>query len=251
MNAKRYMVWKQFDGKRWQFERWAIKEFRKALLITVRPVTSADSVEQAIGRVDYLDSNAITKAFKDVYGKVGSYFAVQSQSELKRLGGVFEIKSDMTVFDRLIRDWIVVYGADRIKDITETTIKRLKIELQRAFDNGYGIEVVARNIVKSGSGIADLKRARVIARTEIISASNKGSLDGAKDTGIPLKKEWVATMDNRTRDAHLSADGQRVLINELFQVDGDALEYPGDFTNGASAGNVINCRCTQIYEPLT
>jgi hypothetical protein len=41
-----------------------------------------------------------------------------------------------------------------------------------------------------------------------------------------------------------------VLINELFQVDGDALEYPGDFTNGASAGNVINCRCTQIYESL-
>ena len=91
----------------------------------------------------------------------------------------------------------------------------------------------------------------MIARTEIISASNKGSLDGAKDTGIPLKKEWLATMDNRTRDAHLIADGQKVLLDELFQVDGDALSYPGDFTNGASAGNVINCRCTQIYEPLT
>ena len=251
MNAKRVLTWKQFDGKRWQFERWAIKEFRKALLITVRPVTSADSVEQAIGRVDYLDSNAITKTFKDVYGKVGSYFAVQSQTELKRLGGVFEIKSDSTVFDRLIRDWIAVYGANRIKDITTTTINRLKIELQGAFDNGDGIEVVARNIVKSGSGIADLKRARVIARTEIISASNKGSLDGAKDTGIPLKKEWLATMDNRTRDAHLIADGQKVLLDGLFNVNGESMQYPGDFTNGASAGNVINCRCSQIYEPLT
>jgi len=248
MNAKRYMVWKQFDGKRWQFERWAIKEFRKALLITVRPVTSADSVEQAIGRVDYLDSNAITKAFKDVYGKVGSYFAVQSQSELKRLGGVFEIKSDMTVFDRLIRDWIVVYGADRIKDITETTIKRLKIELQRAFDNGDGIEVVARNIVKSGSGIADLKRARVIARTEIISASNKGSLEGARDLGIPLKKVWLATRDNRTRIDHAIADGQEVLMDQLFSVGGDLLDYPGDVKGSIS--NIIQCRCTQVYQPL-
>ncbi len=243
--------WKQFDRKRWQFERWAQGVFRKALIATIRPITEADSVEQALQRVDYLDGGSIEKAYLDVYGRVGSWFAVDAQKSLKSYGAVFQTKSDATVFDRFMRNWISLYGAERIRNVTETTIRRVKVKLQDGINRGDGIEVIAREMVRAGSGIADVKRARVIARTEIISASNKGSLEGAKDTGIPLKKEWLATMDNRTRDVHLSADGQKVLINELFQVDGDALEYPGDFTNGAKASNVINCRCTQIYEPLT
>lgn len=238
------------DAKRWQFERWAVVEFRKALRATVKPVIDAPSVYDALQIVDNLESDAIAKAFGNVYGRVGAYFALSTQRSIKSRGGVFETKSTETVFDRLIRAWIAVYGAERVRDVTLTTIRRLKVSLQDAFNNGDGIEVVARNIVRSGSGIADVKRARVIARTEIISASNKGSLEGARDTGIPLRKEWLATMDDRTRDAHLSADGQKVLLDELFVVDGEDMHFPGDFTQGASAGNVINCRCTQIYEPL-
>lgn len=239
------------DAKRWQFERWAVVEFRKALRATVKPVIDAPSVYDALQIVDNLESDAIAKAFGNVYGRVGAYFALSTQRSIKSRGGVFETKSTETVFDRLIRAWIAVYGAERVRDVTLTTIRRLKVSLQDAFNNGDGIEVVARNIVRSGSGIADVKRARVIARTEIISASNKGSLEGARDTGIPLRKEWLATMDDRTRDAHLSADGQKVLLDELFVVDGEDMQFPGDFTQGASAGNVINCRCTQIYEPIT
>ena len=238
------------DAKRWQFERWAVVEFRKALRATVKPVINAPSVYDALQIVDNLETDAIAKAYANVYGRVGAYFALYTQRTIKSRGGVFETKSTETVFDRLIRAWIAVYGAERVRDVTITTIRRLKVALQDAFNNGDGIEVVARNIVRSGSGIADVKRARVIARTEIISASNKGSLEGARDTGIPLRKEWLATMDDRTRDAHLSADGQKVLLDELFVVDGEDMQFPGDFQNGASAGNVINCRCTQVYEPL-
>ena len=249
-NNARRLLWKTMDAKRWQFERWAVVEFRKALRATVKPIIDAPSVYDALQIVDNLESDAIDKAYANVYGRVGAYFALYTQRTIKSRGGVFETKSTETVFDRLIRAWILEYGAERIISIEKTTRDRLKIELQRAFNNGDGIEVVARNIVRSGSGIADVKRARVIARTEIISASNKGSLEGARDTGIPLRKEWLATMDDRTRDAHLGADGQKVLLDESFIVDGESMQFPGDFTLGASAGNVINCRCSQIYEPL-
>jgi hypothetical protein len=238
------------DAKRWQFERWAVVEFRKALRATVKPVINAPSVYDALQIVDNLESDAIAKAFGNVYGRVGTYFALETQRSIKSRGGVFETKSTDTVFDRLIRAWIGIYGAERVRDVTLTTIRRLKVALQDAFNNGDGIEVVARNIVRSGSGIADIKRARVIARTEIISASNKGSLEGARDTGIPLRKEWLATMDDRTRDSHLNADGQKVLLDEPFVIEGEQLNYPGDFTLGASASMIIQCRCTQIYEPL-
>jgi hypothetical protein len=69
-------------------------------------------------------------------------------------------------------------------------------------------------------------------------------------TGQPVQlfKEWVATLDRRTREAHISADGQRVLVNEPFSVGGELLQFPRD--PRGSAGNVINCRCVAIYDSV-
>ena len=69
----------------------------------------------------------------------------------------------------------------------------------------------------------------LIGRTEIVSASNAGSLLGAKASGVPSKKIWLATQDNRTRDLHLEVDGQ--VVNTLdgnFQVGGEEMKYPAD-----------------------
>jgi len=69
-----------------------------------------------------------------------------------------------------------------------------------------------------------------------------------------MSKEWVAVLDSRTRSAHVFADGQRVSIDEVFEVDGEELMFPGDESRGASVGNIINCRCIASYvvndEPL-
>jgi HK97 family phage portal protein len=89
-------------------------------------------------------------------------------------------------------------------------------------------------------------RSIVIARTETIRATNRGSQDAALATGLDLNKVWIATDDDRTRPAHLLADRQITDMRGTFTVDGEELEYPGD-PNG-SAGNVIQCRCTVIYE---
>jgi len=57
-------------------------------------------------------------------------------------------------------------------------------------------------------------------------------------------KEWLATQDDKVRDAHAAADGQKVPIDESFDVGGEQLEYPGDVAG--SPENVINCRCTWL-----
>lgn len=64
-----------------------------------------------------------------------------------------------------------------------------------------------------------------------------------------LDKLWVARMDSRTRPSHAAANGQRVRNSEVFTVGGEQLKYPGDSSLGASAGNVINCRCTAVLVP--
>lgn len=94
-------------------------------------------------------------------------------------------------------------------------------------------------------------RATLIARTEVVGASNGLAHDYASavaGTGtLPLQKTWLATVDDRTRPAHVDADGQTVQsVEEPFDVDGEELMYPGD-ENG-SPENVCNCRCTVIYD---
>lgn len=65
--------------------------------------------------------------------------------------------------------------------------------------------------------------------------------------------EWFAadgliihnsTLDNRTREDHAAADGQRVPVGTAFDVGGEPLMFPGD--PAGSAAQTINCRCTTL-----
>lgn len=85
------------------------------------------------------------------------------------------------------------------------------------------------------------------ARTAVTAAQNGGRQDtytSAKAMGIELKKEWLATLDARTRPAHGAADGQQVDVDEPFILDGYKLMFPGD--KSAPAYLVYNCRCSTI-----
>lgn len=61
-------------------------------------------------------------------------------------------------------------------------------------------------------------------------------------------KRWDAMGDDLMRDWHADADSTEVPIDEPFNVNGEELMYPGDDSLGATASNLINCRCTVSYE---
>lgn len=80
------------------------------------------------------------------------------------------------------------------------------------------------------------------ARTAVTSAQNGGrqaSYEQATKMGIKIEKEWIATLDERTRISHAMRDGKRVPYDKEFA---DGLMYPAD-SNGVPA-EVYNCRCT-------
>lgn len=82
------------------------------------------------------------------------------------------------------------------------------------------------------------------ARTTITSAENlgrQGSFERAQDMGIELEKQWLATLDDRTRDSHALMDGERVPLDEAFS---NGLDYPADPSGEPS--EVYNCRCTMV-----
>jgi HK97 family phage portal protein len=82
-----------------------------------------------------------------------------------------------------------------------------------------------------------------IARTEVVGSMNSGALAFDEEAGAD-GKEWIATMDARTRDTHREADGQIVPIKGLFKVGDARLQYPGD-ASSVHAEEVCQCRCTQ------
>jgi hypothetical protein len=65
----------------------------------------------------------------------------------------------------------------------------------------------------------------------------------AKDLGIDLQKEWMATLDSHTRDSHADVDGERVDVNSKFS---NGLMYPGEA--GGAPAEVYNCRCTMVSD---
>jgi hypothetical protein len=96
-------------------------------------------------------------------------------------------------------------------------------------------------------------RATVVARTEAIGALNAGRADAFKavkeeDPELKLERIWLATDDDRTRETHRLADGQRVPLGSPFIVGGAELAFPGDPTGPPQ--EVIQCRCSMmLVEP--
>lgn len=77
-------------------------------------------------------------------------------------------------------------------------------------------------------------------------AESLGRLDSyyrAEDEGFEIRKTWVATLDNRTRESHAELDGQTIPLEDEFL---DGLSRPRD-PNGAME-EICNCRCTLTYD---
>ena len=94
--------------------------------------------------------------------------------------------------------------------------------------------------------VTDMNRAQALrnARTLHNYAENKGRQDRyeqAADLGIDIEREWLATHDNRTRDAHRELDGQIKPLDQPFVNSIGKIRYPSD--PQAAPANVYNCRC--------
>lgn len=258
--AQKDMFWKAFDSRRWGFLGWGQSRFRRALSeqaqAVIDTVERTGSISAGHGVLESISPEPVREAFLDVYGKVGSYFAGQIYRSFKAQGVAMQTKQDESLFEQFIREWIRISGASRIQAITGTTRMRIRMLLDQAIEEGLGAEEAARLIAQNSRAIG-VQRARLIARTEIISASNRGSLHGAEQTNLNLNKSWLSTRDGRTRripeDAadHFTIDGQTVGLDKPFQVPNikrgtEFLMFPGDPTG--SAETTIQCRCTVTYQ---
>ena len=88
-------------------------------------------------------------------------------------------------------------------------------------------------------------RIRDIARTETNAICDLATLDGFYREGY-TKKKWSSFHDNKTRHSHKTADGQVQPLSKPFTVGDSLLMFPHDSSLGASAEEIVNCRCIML-----
>lgn len=121
--------------------------------------------------------------------------------------------------------------------------KQITSQITQGILQGESIKRLADRLQKN---IPNMNRNSAIraARTAVTGAQNAGRMDSyilAEEMGIELEKEWLATLDSRTRHTHAMLDGVAVPTSQKFS---NGCMYPGDPSGPAS--EIYNCRCTMI-----
>ena len=241
--------WKLFDTKRLTHQRYGELRFMRGLKEQIETILAilpeAGAAALLAGLDQFLKTEPLLRAYQDVYGKVGGDFARDSFTSLT--GKSQKAEADWIEF---MRNFAINQAGTRIQRVSDVTLDRVRAGLEQGVSEGLGTEEIAR-IIQDSNAINRV-RARVIARTEIISASNAGADLGARATGLTLEKQWLASVDGRERDAHRIANNEYqktpIAMDESFIVGGEQCMYPGDPV--LSAENVINCRCVHLMIPV-
>ena len=68
--------------------------------------------------------------------------------------------------------------------------------------------------------------------------------------GAEIIKSWINVGDDKVRETHVQAqfDNIKIPANEAFSVGNYRLMIPGDASLGAPLEEIINCRCSAIYD---
>jgi HK97 family phage portal protein len=154
-----------------------------------------------------------------------------------RLGLAFDVQAPW------VADFVDARSNQLAGNVTQTTYDDIRAQLIEGVQLGEGVPELANRI----RGLFEqtyASRAETVARTEVISAHNGGSMLAAQNYGptVVAATEWISTRDSRTRHTHGEADGQVVVLGDTFSVGGASMAYPGDPSGPPK--EVVNCRCT-------
>lgn len=130
----------------------------------------------------------------------------------------------------LIDTYIKQYALDVTKQIIDATFERFSAKDKSITDDYY----------------LSNDRARFISECEANSILNYRQYSKAVKSG-KTKKKWIDVGDKRERKTHLEVGGTTLPIGEPFSVGDSLLQFPKDTSLGASADEIVNCRCSIQY----
>lgn len=229
--------WTEADYKQWRLnqigrgERYQAMRDRVAHRVTDANAVAVSYTNDATPGIYSLNRNYAAYTIESVAGDVG--FDLWDEQTVKRL--IVEQPGLMPYYpkDRALKRGIdLAYGKRQITASVTSSILQ-----------GLSIKHMADDLQKR---ITTMSRDSAIrtARTAVTGAQNAGRMDSyaaAEKMGIKLKKEWLATLDSRTRHSHAMLDGEKVDQDKKFS---NGCRFPGD--PQGPPWEIYNCRCTLI-----
>jgi SPP1 gp7 family putative phage head morphogenesis protein len=203
-----------------------------------------DTLSTDLTNTNQIAMNMVGDHMSDVYANNYNYqtYALEKSAQIDTN---FTMYNHDTV-ERLVKD-----NPNLLPKPTVNTEKDYKWNKQR-FNSTITSGILAGtsngDIADSLSNVFGMSKNGAIrsARTATTSAENGGTLDSMRrmqDLGLNVKKQWMATLDDRTRDSHRDLDGETQELDDAFS---NGLQYPADPTGDPS--EVYNCRCTMVSE---
>ena len=235
---------KQADYEQWRIGQVAIGERWKAMRDTLTAdLMNANRTAMSIARGFVPDVYALNFNYGtyqvEQAGMVDTSFVLYSRDTAARILG--KNPQMLPAPGRKVSQAIADGKAERWNNT------RIQSVMLQALLQGESIPDISIRLRNAVGDLADSERKAATrnARTMVTGAQNAGRIDAyhrAIDMGIETEKEWIATIDNRTRHAHRELDGVVVPVDEKFENSIGEIAYPGD--PEADPSNVWNCRCT-------
>ena len=193
-----------------------------------------------------LDETYVNKIIPDLYFGVGVPIAKQE------VNNFLSIKSDQDIWTNSIQNWIAKNAGDKIvliKDGWKEAFQNLLKDSLSSYESS--VEDLTTYLTRvAKQQLPDLLewQVRRIVQTEALTALSVAQNESIKALNVPFQKTW-GIAGNNTRPAHIAMEGVTIDSTDLFNVDGELMEYPRDPSNGASARNIINCSCFVLNTP--
>lgn len=137
--------------------------------------------------------------------------------------------------------WIEEWSKELGKLMKLNTHEALERELKKVIEKGGSIqdaELAIKDLPEF-----DRQRARTTAITEVLTASSVAQVEAYRQSPAVEKKRWrhSGSKKNKPRKEHQELDGKEILVDEKFNVNGHAADYPRDPSLPASER--VNCHC--------
>lgn len=211
---------------------------------------------------EQLPTNELEKVYRDMYlyimareGQITWNTYVTDQPPIKQKDLLDSMADALAPEDEqklqdfwkdLMTGYLSLYIQTRLLQVTDTTKRQMYLVMEQGRDQGLN-DTEIRNKLQAHARSQQL-RANTISRTETTNAMNRSQTLALKSSESEWQKAWDAIRDEATRDAHFNTDPTVWIdMEDAFEVGGEYLNYPGDITMGATAGNVVNCRCSLLF----
>ena len=214
-------------------------------------------------------TNASLIAQSIINGHIAEAYALNYNLTIYEMETTLFIDSFIPIYNRDAIEFIVKNNPNLLPayqiNVNKTLLwnkQKISSAIMQGILQGESMRTVAKRL--SSVTTMDYNSSIRNARTASGAAANKGkeeSFKRIKEKGFDIKKQWVSSLDSRTRHEHRLLMGQTVDLGQPFRVNGYELEYPCDPNASLTeqlgeenAVNVIkaapemiyNCRCVIV-----